>query len=258
MARPAISSRAILVAAGVFLVATGAASLNSLQEQQLDGRFIRTRNRPLPTGRLSRSQAGSQAGVLLLSGFSLVGFGAQDILPVAGTAAAILLYNGMYTPLKQRTVLAIVPGALCGALPAFIGWLAGGGDIDSTAMLVFSLFILWQIPHFWLVLLSNHDDYAGSDLPNLLHQLPEKSVRRLLITWIGALSFVMLMFSVLPYPIWTWIRYAVIANSLILPAIFWYGLAVRHTTNFRFFFISLNSALMIHMVLLVAGRMAGE
>ena len=258
MASPALSSPAVLVAAGVFLVATGAASLNSLQEHRLDGRLARTRNRPLPTGRLSRAQAGRQALVLLLSGLFTVAFGAEDILPVAVTAGAVLLYNGMYTPLKQRTVLAIVPGALCGALPALIGWLAGGGGIDSTAMLVVTLFVLWQIPHFWLVLLGYRDDYAGSDLPNLLNQLPEKSVKRLLITWIGALSFVMLMFAILPFPLWMGVRYGVIANGLLLPAIFWYGLAMRNITNYRFLFIVLNSSLMVHMVLLGSGRMTGQ
>ena len=258
MASPALSLRTLLVAAGVFLVATGAASLNSLQEHQLDGRLARTRNRPLPTGRLTRGQAGRQAAVLIVSGLFVVAFGAQNLLPAAVTAGAVLLYNGVYTPLKRKTVLAIVPGALCGALPALIGWLAGGGGNDSAAMLVVSLFILWQVPHFWLVLLSHRDDYTGSDLPNLLNQLPEKSVKRLLITWIGALSFVMLMFAALPYPIWAGIRYGVMANGLVLPAIFSYGLVVRKTTNYRCFFIVLNSTLLIHMVLLGAGRMAGE
>lgn len=258
MASPVLSAQTLLAAAGVFLVATGAATLNSLQEHHLDGRMDRTRNRPLPTGRLSRIQAAWQVLILVFSGLLVVAAGARNILPVAVTACAIILYNGMYTPLKQKSVLAIVPGALCGALPPLIGWLAGGGEDNSTAMLLFSLFILWQIPHFWLVLLNHHHDYAGSELPNLLNQLPEKSVKRLLITWIGALSVVMLMFAILPYPLWDGIRYGVIANGLFLPAVFWYGLAVRKNASYRFFFITLNSALLIHMVLLGAGRLAGE
>ena len=258
MASSALSLRTLQVAAGVFLVATGAASLNSLQEHRLDGRLARTRNRPLPTGRLTRGQAGRQAVILLLSGLLVVAFDAQDILPATVTAGAVVLYNGVYTPLKQKSILAIVPGALCGALPALIGWLAGGGENNSAALLVVSLFILWQVPHFWLVLLTHRHDYTGSDLPNLLNQLPEKSVTRLLITWIGALSFVMLMFAALPYPLWPGIRYGVMANGLMLAAIFFYGLAVQKTTNYRFLFIVLNSVLLIHMVLLSAGRMAGE
>lgn len=257
MASPALSLRALVVAAGVFLVATGAASLNSLQEHRLDGLLARTRNRPLPTGRLTRGQAGWQAAVLLASGLFVVAFGAHNLLPAAVTAGAVVLYNGVYTPLKQKSVLAIIPGALCGALPALIGWLAGGGGNDSAAMLVVSLFLLWQVPHFWLVLLSHRDDYAGSELPNLLNQLPEKSVKRLLVTWICALSFIMLMFAALPYPLWTGMRYGVTVNSLALPAIFFYGLAVLKTTNYRFFFVVLNSSLLIHMVLLGAGRMTG-
>lgn len=256
MANPTLSLKALMVATGVLVVATGAASLNSLQEHQLDGRMARTMNRPLPTGRLTRGQARRQVVVLLVSGLLLVAIGGDDILPVVLTAGAVVLYNGLYTPLKKKSVLAILPGALCGALPGLIGWFAGGGGNGSTAMLIVSLFILWQVPHFWLVLLSHQDDYVGSDLPNLLNQLPEKSVKRLLIIWICALASVMLVFAI-PFPIWAGIRYGVIVNSLVLPTIFWYGLAVCNT-SYRFFFITLNSALLIHMVLLSAGRMAGE
>lgn len=258
MASPALSLRALLVASGVFLVATGAASLNSLQEHRLDGRLARTRSRPLPTGRLTRGQAGRQAALLLLSGLLVVACGAEDILPVAMTIGAVVLYNGIYTPLKQKSVLAIVPGALCGAMPALIGWLAGGGGNGSAAMLVVSLFLLWQVPHFWLVLLSHRDDYSGSELPNLLNQLPAKNVKRLLITWIGALSVAMLMFTVLPCPLWIGVRYGLMANGIVMGAIFVHGLAVRKTANYRLLFVVLNSALLIHMVLVGAGRMAGE
>lgn len=246
-----------MVAAGVFLAATGAASLNSLQEEQLDGRMTRTRLRPLPTGRLTRGQALRQAGVLLLAGFLFVGAGSLELLPAAVTAGAVFLYNGIYTPLKRRSTLAIVPGALCGALPPLIGWLAGGGECDSTALLVVSLFVLWQIPHFWLVLLGNRSDYASSDLPNLLNILSEASLHRLLFTWICALSLIMLIFAVLPFPLSSAIRAGLVVNALGLAALFWYGLALRRIANYKFFFLVLNAALLVHMVLLGAGRLTG-
>lgn len=257
MAEPVHFVRALAVAAGVLLVATGGASLNSLQEHRLDGRMARTKNRPLPSGRLSRGYAGRQAAILLLAGLIVVAFAAREVLPVAVTIGAVVLYNGIYTPLKRKSVLAIVPGALCGAMPALIGWLAGGGEADATALLVVSLFLLWQVPHFWLVLLAHRDDYAGGELPNLLDQLSETRMKRLLIIWTGALSVVMVMFAALPLPLWSGVRYGVVANGLVLPAIFGRGLTGHRTASYRLLFVVLNSALMLHMVLLGAGRLAG-
>jgi protoheme IX farnesyltransferase len=256
LAEPVLSLPLLLVAGGVFIVATGAASLNSLQEQELDGKMARTRNRPLPAGLLTPVQAGGQAVFLLLFGLLVIAAGAKELLPAAVTFGAVVLYNGVYTPLKQKSVMAIVPGALCGALPACIGWLAGGGGATATAILIVALFVLWQIPHFWLVILSNRQDYADSRLPNLLNQFDERIMRRLLITWIGALSSVMLLFGALPYPLSIGIRCGVVANGLILPAVFFYWLA-RNPPNYRFLFMALNCALLLHMVLLSAGRIAG-
>lgn len=257
LASPDLSLPKLLVAIGVFVVATGAASLNSLQELQLDGRMARTRNRPLPAGLLTPVQAGCQAFLLLLLGLLIVAAGAKELLPAAVTVVAVVLYNGVYTPLKQKSILAIVPGALCGALPAYIGWLAGGGGPIATAFLLVALFVLWQIPHFWLVILSYSEDYAAGRLPNLLNRFDEKGLKRLLVTWIGALSSVMLMFGALPYPMSTVIRYGIVANGLFLPAVFFYWLA-RNPANYRFLFIALNCALLLHMVLMCAGRIAGE
>lgn len=261
LASPVLSLRILLVSVGIFIVAMGAASLNSLQEHQLDGRMARTRNRPLPTGRLTLRQAGWQAILLLSAGLLIIAAGTEEIVVVGVTAGAVVLYNGIYTPLKQISILAIIPGALCGALPAYIGWLAGGGGNTTTAILIVTLFILWQVPHFWLVLLSYREDYADSSLPNFLRQLHEDTLKRLMITWIGALSFTMLMFAVLPYPpdqLWTAIRYGVIANGLFLSAFFFYWLGMRNTANYRLLFIVLNGALFLHMVLLSAGRIIGS
>ena len=239
---------------GVFIVATGAASLNSLQELQQDGRMMRTRNRPLPAGLLTPSQAGWQAAILIMGGLLTIIAGSAGFLPVAVTIAAVILYNGVYTPLKQKSVLAIIPGSLCGALPSCIGWFAGGGGAEPTVILIVSLFVLWQIPHFWLVLLTYREDYTDSSLPNVLRQFDEKTLRRILTSWIGALSFVMLMFAILPYQVPTAVRWGVIANALFLPAFFFYWLGVRKQSSYRVLFVALNCILFLHMALLCAGR----
>jgi protoheme IX farnesyltransferase len=258
LADPVVSLRLAGVAGAVFLVASGAASLNSLQEQQLDGEMIRTRNRPMPAGMLTPRQAGSQAIILIAAGLLMIVATTAEFLPAALTGIAVVLYNGVYTPLKKRTILAIVPGAICGAMPAYIGWLAGGGGWAAfPAILLFATFVLWQVPHFWLVLLIYQEDYAAASLPNLLKEVQEDSLRRFFIPWIGALASMMLMFAALPYPLPPAARGALILNALLLPAVFFRRLRLGKTSNYRLLFVVLNGALVLHMVLLGAGRVLG-
>lgn len=258
LASPEPTARHFIVALAVFLVAAGAASLNSLQEQQLDGTMERTRNRPLPSGHLSSKQAGWQAVILVLTGMLLMVIATDGILPTVMTGAAVLLYNGIYTPLKAISILAIIPGALCGAMPAYIGWLsADGAGMHYTAFLLVVLFGLWQIPHFWLVILQFPGDYGFGRNPNILRQFAELTVKRLFITWIGALAAVMTMFAILPYPLANLVRSGVIINALALLVIFWYWLWRREKNHYRVLFITLNCALLNHMVFLGIGRIVG-
>ncbi len=259
LANPVVSPQILFVVGGVFFVATGAASLNSLQERHLDGKMGRTKDRPLPAGQLTPRQAGLQACILFFCGFLLLFIKTADPLPAVITASAVILYNGIYTPLKRISVLAIIPGAICGALPAYIGWLAGGGEgLGFTALLLFTLFVLWQIPHFWLILLNYQDDYAAGRLPNLLNQFRENTLKRLFITWIGALAFIMLMFAILPYPLANAARYGVVINALSLAGIFFLWLKLRKSDDYRLLFVALNCALLVHMVILAVGRVMGN
>lgn len=255
LADPIIGLGTLLIGCGVFVLAMGAATLNSLQEYRLDREFLRTSKRPLPKGKLSFREAGWQALVLCLSGLLLLFWATRTDLPVLTAVLAVLLYNGVYTPLKKKTVLAIVPGAVCGALPPYIGWLAGGGEPFSfTAILLLALFVLWQIPHFWLVLLNYQDEYATSSLPHFLQLFPEDSLKRLFITWLSALVSVMFMFLGLPFPLGRLWQAMIIVNGCLLLGSFIYGLILRKTTDYRTLFIILNAALFIHMVILAAGR----
>ncbi len=257
LADPVIAQRMFLTGFGIFVLATGAATLNSLQEYRLDGEFERTKNRPLPQGLLPPREAASQALLLLFVGLVVLFVATNTVLPVLTAVFAVILYNGVYTPLKKKTVLAIIPGAICGALPPYIGWLGGGGGaVSYTAALLIALFVLWQVPHFWLVLLAFKEDYERSRLPNLLKQFREASMKRFLVTWIGALVSVMLLFLILPTPLAWYLRILIILNGCLLLFIFTYGLAIRKTSNYRFLFIALNSALFLHMLIIAVGRVS--
>lgn len=246
----------IVTVFGVFLAACGAASLNSLQEKELDGAMRRTRERPLPRGEIGTLVAGVQAGLLLTFALALL-LAAGTAPTTLLTATAVLLYNGVYTPLKRTTSLAIVPGLLSGALPPYIGWLAGGGaPLAFAALLLFALLVLWQVPHVHLILLDNSEDYRCGPLPTLLTCLTAPGLHRLLLPWVGGLVCLMMMFAVLPLAMPTAYRIAIVANALLLPLVLLPLAARARKGGYRSLFLVLNLFILLHMGVVAAGRVA--
>ena len=255
LADPVVGGCTFFLGGGIFVIATGAATLNSLQEHRLDRQLERTKNRPLPKGLLTPAQAWRQALVLLFIGFIILIAASETFLPVLIALFSFFLYNAVYTPLKKKTILAIVPGAICGALPPYIGWIGGGGEAAGyTGTLLIVLFVLWQVPHYWLVLLTFKEDYEKSDIPNFLKQYREESLKRFFVSWIGALASVMLMFLILPFHIWPLSRVLILLNIGLLLSVFFYSLIIQKTCNYRILFIFLNLALLFHMVVLSISR----
>jgi len=246
--------------AGVFFVTTGGATLNSWQERGLDRTMRRTSGRPLPSGKLSPAYALGMAITLIAGGLSLLAWLPSPPV-VFLTLAAVVTYNGLYTPLKQRTSLAIIPGMISGALPPYIGWIGGGGEAgDFPGLLLLALLVLWQVPHFHLILLGNQADYRQSSLPHLLGLISEAGVRRLFIPWVGALACTMVMFAILPRPMVGFLRGAVVVNALLL---LWCFFRVpvpddgrKHNENSTF--LILNLFLASHMGLVAVARMVAE
>lgn len=186
-------ARAVPAGLSVFLLSAGACTLNNFQDRDFDGLPRRTRERPLPAGRLAPRQALLQALLLLAAGLGgLCCSSSSPGGPAAGLLAA-LLYNAVYTPLKKRTLLALVPGVLCGTLPPLIGWAAAGGDpLSPRAGLLMLLFGVWQLPHLWLLTLAHAAGAAGGAAPSFLDSLPEAGLRRLTLTWTAAFAFLTL------------------------------------------------------------------
>jgi heme o synthase len=189
--------------AAIFLLASGCSALNQVQEIRTDAHMERTRHRPLPAGRLSRTAGSAIALALLVTGLLLL-TSAGGTFAAGFVLLAVLLYNGAYTPLKKRTPFAILPGALCGAIPPVIGWTAAGADVhDPRIVLLAALFFLWQIPHFWHLGLRWQDDYRRAGLPVLCDLFSGRQSRRILGAWVfsllaGALPF--LLFGLLHQP----------------------------------------------------------
>lgn len=148
---------------GTALVAAGASALNQLVERDVDALMHRTRLRPLPDGRLQPMEAGWFAFVTVAGGLVVLALGA-NLLAAALSLLTLLLYVGLYTPLKRRTAFATLVGAVPGALPPLIGWAAARGTLSSEAWMLFLIVFLWQIPHFLSVVWIYRVDYARASL----------------------------------------------------------------------------------------------
>jgi protoheme IX farnesyltransferase len=151
---------------GTALVAAGSSALNMLLERRTDALMLRTRNRPLPAGRLRPESALGFGLVLTSVGLAVLTLGA-GALPAVVALVTWSTYLFLYTPLKTRTSLATVVGALPGALPPVIGWAASAGRLDPGAFVLFAILFLWQIPHFLAIAWIYREDYARGGLPML-------------------------------------------------------------------------------------------
>ncbi len=245
---PVYTRDATQVFVAVFLLACGAASLNSYQERRQDGLMNRTRNRPLVKKKMSNNSALMQAVLLIISGLiSLYLF--TNITAFMLGIVAVVLYNLIYTRLKAKSLFAIVPGSISGAIPPYIGWLAAGGDMVSfQAMLPVFLLVFWQVPHFLLVLLNHKSDYVTSLLPNLLKKLPESSLQRIFLPWIAALTVTMLTFTVLPSGMTDIARLFIVVNGIVLFGLFCVQLVYVKSPNYGYLFKHLNLSIFILML----------
>ena len=151
---------------GTGLVAAGASVLNQVLERDTDALMLRTRARPLPAGRVAPAAARAFGAVLTAAGLAaLVGWSGPLAAAVAFTTWASYLF--LYTPLKRKTPLATLVGAVPGALPPVIGWAAARGQLDAGAFILFAILFLWQVPHFLAIAWLYRDDYARAGFPML-------------------------------------------------------------------------------------------
>ncbi len=186
LANNRISMEMGTVVFGVLFLAVGASALNQYQERSADRRMERTRWRPIPSRRLSPWFALKVALLFLCLG-SLILSRSSNPLVLGLGLLAILWYNGLYTFLKRRTAFAAIPGAMVGAIPPLLGWAHGGGELSSPQILATALFFfMWQIPHFWLFLLSSGEDYEKAGFPSLTKIFAPAQLGRMTFIWLFA------------------------------------------------------------------------
>jgi protoheme IX farnesyltransferase len=163
---PILSLALLCALAGTALVAAGAAVLNQVIERDTDALMVRTRNRPLAAGRVPATEA-VLFGTIVTSGGSFVLLWGCGPLPALVALATWSSYLFLYTPLKRRTPLATLVGAVPGALPPVIGWTAASGRLEPGAFVLFAILFLWQIPHFLAIAWLYREDYARGGFPML-------------------------------------------------------------------------------------------
>ena len=153
---------------GGFLVSAGACTLNQWIEQESDGHMQRTKRRPLPMGTLSKDQALYWGVTSSALGLLLLYFGTNPL--VAGLSlASSLLYVWGYTPLKRRGQIAVLLGAISGAMPPLLGAVAAQAQVTQAGLLLFGIQFIWQFPHFWAIAWLADQDYSHAGfqlLPN--------------------------------------------------------------------------------------------
>ncbi len=181
---PHLTSGILIISIGVLLMAIAASVLNQVQEVELDKKMQRTQNRPLPSGKITPAGAIIFFLINLISGFVLI-YAAGNLRAAVIGLITILWYNGVYTYSKRVTAFAVVPGALTGALPPLIGWVAAGGGIwDKPIILLGFLIFIGQIPHFWLLILKYGEDYKNAGIPTLKDIFNLSQINRLTFTWV--------------------------------------------------------------------------
>jgi len=205
MAKGEIGVDMFIATFAVLLVALGVSAVNQVQEYKEDAQMERTKHRPIASGKWSPRTGLAIAGVLIVSSMVLI----YTLLGVTGLNLflfSFIWYNGFYTPLKKKSALAVVPGALLGVVPPAIGWLTAGHSLIELEFISIALFyFIWQVPHFWLLVMLFYGDYKDGGYPTAMRLFGQVSLQRLTFVWviftIQAGIFMVSVFEVYPVTI---------------------------------------------------------
>jgi protoheme IX farnesyltransferase len=176
----------IMLLAGTALVVGGANALNMYLERDTDALMDRTRDRPLPAGRLRPEIALAFGLVLAAIAVPMLTFAVNATTGMLG-AVALVTYVLLYTPLKRKTTLSLPIGAVPGAIPPLLGWTAATGRIDLLGMALFAVLFLWQIPHFLAIATFRREDYQRAGLKILPVERGDRVTRWHIVAYLTAL-----------------------------------------------------------------------
>ncbi len=250
MAKGEVGLDMLLATFSVLLVAMGVSTLNQVQEYKSDANMERTKNRPIAAGRMSPQTGILIAAVLIVcslaSIYSLLGLTGINIFMFA-----FIWYNAMYTPLKKKSALAVVPGAILGVIPPAIGWLVAGHSLMELEFLALALyFFVWQVPHFWLLVMLFHGDYNDGGYPTAMRLFGQASLQRLTFVWL------MLTIQTGVFLVWVFQVYTVTIGASVLVGIWAFISSLEllsekfELKNARSVFWKINAAFLLIVILI--------
>jgi heme o synthase len=246
-----VSVKSILPIAGIFVLSCGASVLNQIQEKEQDAKMDRTKNRPLPSGKITSQQAFIIALLLLFSGFAVLASGFYWTCVILGMLN-IFWYNGFYTWLKKKTAFAVVPGALSGVIPVFMGWSAAGGSLtDRPALLLAFFLFIWQIPHFWLLMLKYGDEYRLAGFPVMTDIFNIYQFRNIILAWMIGATGTSLLLVLSGFWMFFLSKVMIIGLNLLILALFFYQLYFAKNPRYRLMFITMNAFLLLVLGMVV-------
>jgi protoheme IX farnesyltransferase len=186
---PLVASLALI---GTILIVAGANALNMYIERDIDGQMERTKDRPLPGGRLAPRVALWFGVALSVAAVPILAIGVNATTALLAVLAN-LSYVLAYTPLKQRSHSALLVGAVPGAMPPLLGWTAATGTIGAGGLVLFGILFLWQVPHFLAISIFRRDEYARAGLKVMPNTLGLRATKHSIARYLFALLAVSLL-----------------------------------------------------------------
>lgn len=231
----------------VLLLALGVSALNEYQEYKDDAKMERTKTRPIASKKISPDMGLAISASLILASHLLIYF----ILEFKGVlifSSVIILYNLIYTKIKKLTVYAAVYGAVLGMIPPLVGWLAADGEINDFRFLSIALFyFIWQIPHFWLLVLKYHKQYNNAGFTTVADRFGVQRLERITFIWL-LLTLICGVFTVSLFPIKSTIIGVLLL--IVLAYSFYSFLFILKNHNYLKAFIGTNIFITFVMLLL--------
>ncbi len=231
----------LLPTLGIFFLACGSSVFNHLQERRTDGLMSRTRQRPLPSHKISFSSALLIAIVETLTGWLILLLSSGIVALLLGLLAMVW-YNLVYTNLKRITPHAVIPGSVIGSIPPLVGWVAAGGKLFSMPALILAVFFfVWQVPHFYLLAIKYGPEYTKAGLPSITELWSNTRTKRNIFFWIILTSLTAIIVSISSLPV-SIISAALIASSSVVLVFSFRSLVVGSSEIFNPFqyFMQIN------------------
>ena len=251
LAKGTIDSGIILPVLGIFILACGSAAINHIQDNDKDAIMERTSKRPIPSGDLSLKMAWLIAISQISLGSFLIYYGSGFLAMQLGILA-LIWYNGIYTPLKRKTAFAVIPGSVIGAIPPLVGWVAAGGSLlDPKAVVLGLFFFMWQVPHFWLLMLKYGEEYNKAGFPSITSKISKQQVKNSTFLWTVATAVSALMVAMSGLISLMIFKILILAASIWLIVIF-SKLIRKQTGEFNpfYYFMRINYFVLIMILVL--------